>query len=283
MKLLKKISENKFFSGMIFVWLICFAIACVCTKCNSNVFTVVSAIIGAVSSIYIGYATINLTKKINDISQHRDKEKEKELKEQYANQLKLTANPIIYFDSIDRFNISSNLIVVTDKELVNRLTDIKFSGENHVSNGRISMELNFSSPKPESVENIYIKDVRLIIKKEDPMDEAGSVLFINNSTNNSAKLKYKNNGVLECHMDLLVTEEETFDELITMIDECYESKNMVVLLVNLTASNSLNVSKDYECGFYFTLESKLDLKYDTTNFKLKIEDYVMWFDSVKIN
>lgn len=258
--------------------------ACESSGQDANIYTIISGWISGIATLIIGLLTLWLTNKIDKESSRKDALRDKEMKEQYENQLKLTASPIMYFENIELLNFSQAGMLISNNEHVNRLLDKEIDkGEEIISaESGFSFEFVFKTPKPENIENIYVKSLDLYIKKEDSFGDEYKHRFVNYSTNKSANLKYKDNGSLVCHTDLLYLEEDE-DDVVRQFDAISGQKNMVVFMVELIASNSLGLSKSYKCGFYFNITDKKKLDYDFTNYKIKIKDNVMWAEEVKIN
>lgn len=224
---------------------------------NTNLFTIISGWISGIATLIIGLLTLWLTYKIDKVSKKSEELRDKEQKEQYINQLKLTASPIIYFEAIELLNFSENGIIISNNEHVNRLLDEEVSREVIVADKQFSCEFVFKTPKAENTENIYIKSVDFYIKKLDGFSDEYYHRFVNYSLNKSANLKYKDNGSLVCHTDLLYLDDKD-DDILEKLNSVVGKNNIVTFLVDLIASNSLGLSKSYRCGFYFNIVDKED-------------------------
>ena len=238
--------------------------------------------ISGIATLIIGILTLWLTNKIDKVSKAKDAQREKELNEQYKNQLKMAVSPTIYFKNIESFNFSNHPIIISNNEFVNRLLDSAVEEKVISASGYISFELIFNTPKPENVENIFIKNVEFTVKNEDDFKDDARHTFMNYSSNKKANLKYNSSGNLECHTDLLILQEEKIKELFTAINKSVGTNKNVVLVINLTASNSLGVHKDYRCGFYFKLLDKKDLEYGNYKYSVEMVDDFMWVEEVSL-
>ena len=247
---------------------------------NPNMYTIISGWISGIATLIIGILTVWLNFKIDKESKRKDAIRDKEVKEQYVNQLKLNASPIIFFESIENFSLS-NGIIMSDNEFVNRLLDKKPNKKIISANAGFSFELVFKSPKVENVENIYIESCELYIKSDNNFGNKYSCRFDNYSSNKSANLKYKDNGSLICHTDLLFLEENE-TTIYEYIKSIIGKKNEIVFMMNLIASNSLGLSKTYRCSFYFKLINEELTEFDGVNYKLEIVNNVMWAEEVKV-
>ena len=98
---------------------------------NPNLYTIISGWVSCFATLIIGFFTIWLTYKIDMVSKKNEELRNNEQKQQYINQLKLTANPIIYFENIEMMSYSRNTINISNNEYVNRLLD-KNSNTNHL-------------------------------------------------------------------------------------------------------------------------------------------------------
>lgn len=247
---------------------------------NTNLYTIISGWISGIATLIIGILTLWLTNKIDMVSKAKDEQREKELNEQYQNQLKMTANPTIYFNNIKSFHFANHPIIISNNEFVNRLLDKKVENKVVSASGYISFELVFNTPKPENVENIFIKNIEFIVKNEDGFKDGIRQVFENYTINKNANLKYNNSGCLECHTDLLILEEDKIEKLFTVINQAVSTNQNVVLITHLTASNSLGVHKDYRCGFYFKLLDKKDLEFEDYKYSIQMIDNFMWAEEV---
>lgn len=248
---------------------------------NPNLYTIISGWISCFATLIIGFLTIWLTYKIDMVSKKNEELRNNEQKQQYINQLKLTANPIIYFENIEMMSYSRNTINISNNEYVNRLLD-KNPNTNHIqASSGLFFDIVFKTPKAENVENIYIESINFSIKKQDNFGIIYNHSFINNSKNKKANLKYKENGSLICHTDLLLIEDDS--EFFNYLESVVGKNNQIVLMTELVASNSLGVYKKYSCAFYYNIISKEITERNIINYEIKNVDNVMWVDSVSVN
>ena len=248
---------------------------------NPNLYTIISGWVSCFATLIIGFLTIWLTYKIDMVSKKNEELRNNEQKQQYINQLKLTANPIIYFENIEMMSYSRNTINISNNEYVNRLLD-KNPNTNHIqASSGLFFDIVFKTPKAENVENIYIESINFSIKKQDNFGIIYNHSFINNSKNKKANLKYKENGSLICHTDLLLIEDDS--EFFNYLESVVGKNNQIVLMTELVASNSLGVYKKYSCAFYYNIISKEITERNIINYEIKNVDNVMWVDSVSVN
>ena len=248
---------------------------------NPNLYTIISGWLSCFATLIIGFLTIWLTYKIDMVSKKNEELRNNEQKQQYINQLKLTANPIIYFENIEMMSYSRNTINISNNEYVNRLLD-KNPNTNHIqASSGLFFDIVFKTPKAENVEKIYIESINFSIKKQDNFGIIYDHSFINNSKNKKANLKYKENGSLICHTDLLLIEDDS--EFFNYLESVVGKNNQIVLMTELVASNSLGVYKKYSCAFYYNIISKEINERNIINYEIKNVDNVMWADSVSVN
>lgn len=254
--------------------------ACKSKGQNANLYTIISGWISGVATFVIGLLTLWLTNKIDKESKRKDDMRDKELKEQYINQLKLSANPIIYFENIEKVSFDANNMLISNHEFVNRLLDKEIDKKVISSTAGLSFELVFKTPKAESVENIYVESIDLIVKDQDNFGQLYTHKFTNYSDNKKANLKYKDNGSLECHADLLLM--DNYEDIFGHFDDVVGKNNQIVFMTELIASNSLGLSKKYKCAFYFNLVKKEVGELDFINYEIEMKDNVMWAEEVVV-
>lgn len=254
--------------------------ACKSDGVNTNPYTIISGWIGGFSTLIIGFLSLYLTNKIDKMSKQKDLLRDKELKQQYINTLKLNASPIIYFENIEHLNYLENGMIISNNESVNRLLDRESENESITAVGGFSFDLIFKTPKAENVENIHINAIDFYIKKTDGFSNEYKHRFNNYSSNCCTNLKYTDSGCLACHTDLLYLQED--EEVIDALNNVVGKENMIVLMVELTASNALGLYKNYSCGFYFNISTKTNGKYGITNYNVNMKDNVMWAKEVVV-
>ncbi len=254
--------------------------ACKSSGRNANLYTIISAWISFFATFVIGFLTLWLTYKIDRITKKNDELRDKEQRQQYINQLKLNASPIIYFENIEHLNYLETGMIISNNESVNRLLDRESKNKRITAVGGFSFDLIFKTPKPENVENIHINAVDFYIKKTDGLSNEYKHSFNNYSSNCCANLKYTDSGCLACHTDLLYLQDD--EEVIDALNNVVGKENIIVLKVELTASNALGLYKNYSCGFYFNISTKTNGKYGITNYNVNMKDNVMWAKEVVV-
>lgn len=258
---------------------------------NSNTATIVSGSLGFLATMIIGILTYALTKKIDSENKRlenlRNKERksleklqDREKKEQYVNDLKLKANPVIFYKNIHAVLISKTTYLISTNESINRLINIPVAPDEKIitMSGSFSFLLEFNSPRTDCVERITVKNCSLRIRNtENRTVYKCSEVFVNPSFNQGSNIRYSGDGNLLCYVELLFSEEKDLVELQKQCDAIINSNNYIVLQMEIVASNSFGLYKEYnDCEFKFIIKNLSHGPNRKVLYEIGVGEHCMW-------
>ena len=263
----------------LFVFTLCFSYNS--DGANSNFFTIISGWISFIATTLIGGLTIYLTIRIERESKRKDELRRNELKEEYVNDLKLKANPVLSVKEIKNFSFFLNDYKYESskfKDMNNFVLDDDIKDKRQIYNVA-AFFLSFNSPKVENIEKIYIKKCKFTSSTSDEKDEY-TITFKNYSSSNKTILSYNDNVTVSVPVYLSFTTKKKRQIFIDNVCSFEKYYKKIQLDINLIASNTLGLSKSYRCLITFIIAPK-----DRLNqiYSIKMVSSSMCPDAVKYN
>lgn len=215
--------------------------------------TFLCAVAGAGASLLVGLIAFWQNKRMKQLADAKDAFTRQENEKQRKQDLLIKTNPKAAFDKIDRITYCADTCcIITDREKINRLTDVTFNGRATFSK-ELNMDLIFDVNA--NVDSIHVYELE-IFKTDELCWTSKSQTFINPSKTPYGALKVIGNNKIKLFIQLLwnknmgkdiLQEEEKFaleymnePNIIWMIILKYKVKN------DFSGANNL-----YQTQFYF--------------------------------